>query len=446
MYEARPPLSRHSFVFFLFVLAAASAMPAEPPKVVRTIPADGDYDVDPAATEIRVEFDQDMSHDGHSICGGGDWFPKTTDKPRWESPRVFIMPVQLETDHDYGFNINCPSAMNFRNLTGESAVPYSLNFATRGGTSDVSPETHQQSFKELRRLVDEEYSYRDVRDVDWSKLFDEFKDRMCVAATPQQFGRYAGRLLAAAQDIHISVMLGDRWFASFRRDVAANANPRQLPNLIPNFKKQSNAVCTGRFDGNIGYILINTWKNGDSATYEPLYAALTEFADCPGLIIDVRFNSGGNESLAAEFAGCFVNEPICYATHVYRDKDAPGGFTTPNKRTLSPTPNRPQYRGKIAVLTGPVVMSSCEAFLLMMKTVPNCKLVGAPSYGSSGNPRSHTLPNGVTVNLPSWKSMTPAGECFEGRGVTPDIPVDADRSAFEKGDPVIEAALEYLKK
>ena len=427
------------------IIAAASTILAAPPKIVRTTPADGDYDVDPALTEVRIEFDQDMNHDGHSICGGGDWFPKQTDKPRWESARVFVMSIQLATDHDYGFNINCPSAMNFRNLAGESAVPYSLNFATRGGTSDVSAETHRQSFDELRRLIDDAYSYRDVRDVDWPRRFDEFKDRMCAAATPQQFGRYAGRLLAAAQDVHISVMLGKRWFAAFRRQVDANADARQLPNLIPNFKKLSSAVCTGRFDDNVGYILISTWNNGDPSMYEPLYSALTEFADCPGLIIDVRLNSGGNESIAAEFAGCFVDEPVCYATHVYRDKNAPGGFTAPNKRTLSPTTNRAKYRGKIAVLTGPVVMSSCEGFLLMMKTVPNCKLVGATSYGSSGNPRTYTLPNGVTVNLPSWKSMTPAGECFEGRGIKPDIPVDADRSAFKTRDPVIEAALKYLK-
>ncbi len=33
---------------------------AETPTVVSTIPADGDFDVDPDLTEIRVEFDQDM--------------------------------------------------------------------------------------------------------------------------------------------------------------------------------------------------------------------------------------------------------------------------------------------------------------------------------------------------------------------------------------------------
>lgn len=419
---------------------------AEPPTVVSTIPADGDFDVDPDLSEIRVEFDQDMSHGGHSVCGGGDWFPELVGKPRWESARVFIMRVKLEPNHDYGFNINCPSARNFRNTAGESAVYYSLNFATRGGVSDVPPEKHRAAFKELRRVVDEEYSYRDVRGVDWAKLFKEYEERLCGADTPEQFGRHAGRLLAQARDIHISVKLGERWFASHSRAVPPNADYRALPDYLPGFKQRSKAVFTGRYPDGYGYILITSWSNGDAPALEQAYKALKGMSDCEGLIIDVRPNSGGSETLAQEFAGCFVDKPVVYAKHVYRDKSAAGGFSAPHERVLEPNPDRPKYRGKVAVLTGRHVMSSCEAFLLMMKTVPNCKLVGETSYGSSGNPREHKLPNGITVFLPSWKAMTPAGVVFEGQGIPPDIEVKTQPSDFKTHDPVIDAALAWLRK
>ena len=92
---------------------------------------------------------------------------------------------------------------------------------------------------------------------------------------------------------------------------------------------------------------------------------------------------------------------------------------------------------------GPTNMSSCEAFLLMMKQVPQCALMGEQSYGSSGNPQPVSLSNGVTVFLPSWVALTPDGDPFEGKGLSPDIRVAfPGRSADE--DPLINAALEFL--
>ncbi len=444
--RAIPPLGAVLVVLLLSVGVVSPPTYAAPPTVIRTTPADGDFDVDPGLTEIRVEFDQDMDHTGHSVCGGGDWFPEVVGEASWQNARTFVLPVKLKLNHDYGFNLNCPSAMNFRNAGGESAGPYSLNFATRGGSSDVPPEKHRAAFKELRRLVNEEYSYRAVRGIDWDKLFADYETRLCGAATPEQFGRYAGRMLAAAKDVHISVSLRDRWFACFRRFVSPNADQRRLPELVPEFAKRSAAVFSGRYPDGIGYILISTWRNREAGAHEQAFVALEELADCPGLIIDMRFNSGGAELVAQEFAGCFVDEPVVYAQHVNCDRKAPSGFTAPTKRVLEPSRDRPKYRGKVAVLTGRYVMSSCEAFLLMMKTVPGCRLVGEPSYGSSGNPQPHELPNGITVNLPSWKTMSPDGREWEGQGISPDIEVVTEPADFKDGDPVIAAALAYLRK
>ena len=100
----------------------------------------------------------------------------------------------------------------------------------------------------------------------------------------------------------------------------------------------------------------------------------------------------------------------------------------------------------VAVLTGPVVMSSCEAVLLMMKQVPGAVLVGAASQGASGNPKPHDLKNGVTVFLPSWKAMTSDGHEFEGEGIAPDIEVQAAPCDFATSDPVLDAALAQIEK
>jgi C-terminal processing protease CtpA/Prc len=89
-------------------------------------------------------------------------------------------------------------------------------------------------------------------------------------------------------------------------------------------------------------------------------------------------------------------------------------------------------------------MSSNESFLLMMKQVPGCKLIGEKSRGSSGNPQVTELCNGVTVMLPCWKDCLLDGTCFEGKGISPDILVKADAAKFKKKDPVLERALKVL--
>ena len=159
--------------------------------------------------------------------------------------------------------------------------------------------------------------------------------------------------------------------------------------------------------------------------------------------MDVRPNGGGSEPLAQEFAGCFLDATRVYSKHVTRRG---GEFSPVRERSVGPNPEGPKYRGKVAILMGPANMSSCESFLLMMKQVPGCTLVGERSYGSSGNPQPVDLGNGVLAFVPSWKDLRPDGTCLEGTGVAPDVLVKAGPTDFAAGDPVLEAAVAVLSK
>jgi C-terminal processing protease CtpA/Prc len=90
-------------------------------------------------------------------------------------------------------------------------------------------------------------------------------------------------------------------------------------------------------------------------------------------------------------------------------------------------------------------MSSNESFVLMMRQAKDCTVVGQKTYGSSGNPKAHELPNGVTIFLPSWQDLRPDGTCFEGEGLAPDVEVAAEPKDFEEKDPILEKALEILR-
>jgi C-terminal processing protease CtpA/Prc len=191
--------------------------------------------------------------------------------------------------------------------------------------------------------------------------------------------------------------------------------------------------------------MISSWRKDKEKVLKPALKALSDLSNTRALIIDVRPNGGGSEPFAQELAGCFVESPVLYAKHVYRNANGPEGWGRVQERILRPNKNQAKYRGEIAVLMGQANLSSCEAFLLMMRQIPNCKLIGQKSYGSSGNPKTVDLGNGITVWLPSWKALRPDGSCFEGEGIKPDIVVRTSEAQLRTSDRVLEAALKHIR-
>lgn len=306
----------------------------------------------------------------------------------------------------------------------------------------LTPDVNRTATAQLKRAVDLNYSYRDLRKVNWDRLFAVASPGLEQARTPAEYAEAAGRLLAEARDVHIWLTAGDATFGSHRRQAPLNANLATLPRLVPGWTAHNDTVSTGTFPDGIRYVLITAWDAARAKDLEPAFEAIGGADPARGIILDVRPNSGGSEPLARQVAGCFVEKPVVYSRNTTRTE---GKVFGPYDRTLEPNAARPAYRGRVVVLMGPKNMSSCESFLMMMKQAPGCRLVGERSYGSSGNPKPHALDNGVTVFLPSWEDLTPDGKILEGVGVEPDVKVRSSAEDFTKGDPVLEAALRLLR-
>lgn len=427
-------------LFALFGSAAPQLL-AEP-KVVATQPANGDQAVSPDLKEMVVTFDEDMDSTSYSLTGGGSSFPRLLGKPVWRSARVFSCTILLEPDHSYLVGFNGPRHSGFRSASGEPVTPVTLEFRTaRLGAADP--------VRKLREAIDRDYSYREVRKVDWASAWSKYEPRLSTAKSTREFAEVAGEMLAVTGDPHIWLMEGGQLVPAFRRDVSEqlNFNRELLPKLVRGWKSWHPTVASGLAAPGIGYLAIGSWERKLAPqSLEAAFSALAELQSLPALLVDVRANSGGDEVLAREFAGCFVRAKAVYAKHVTINPESPTGFSQPVERWLEPAVGRPAYAGRVAVLMGPGNMSSAEGFLLMMRQAPRAILVGARSYGASGNPQPHELGNGVTVYLPSWKALLPDGSPFETIGLTPAVEVKTTRQDFNRRDPVLEKAVELLRK
>jgi len=424
------------------VLGLALILTGAPPRVVSITPENGDARVDPALSELRVEFDQDMATSGYAWTGGGPAFPQTTGKPEWKSPRVCVLPVKLVPGHSYSLGINGGRFTGFQNPAGEPAEALQLWFHTSGGdpVPALTPEQNRVAIGELRTAIDGNYSYRDRLGLDWDALFAEFNDRLGGADNPYAFALAVRDLLSRADDQHISLRVGEDGFWIPPHPTNPNFDGRLVSRVVPGLERRSDAIAAGRFGDGIGYVLIQTWDRGMREQIEAVQDVLTEMKDAPGLIIDVRPNSGGDEAIALDVAGRFVNKPTPYAKHRSLHDGVWGEVYT---RTVQPADNGPGLTMPVCVLIGPGVMSSDEAYVLMMRAA-GATLVGAPTYGSTGNPHPHELSNGVTVLLPSWRATDLDGNDIEGVGVQPDIRVEAESNS--DSDPIIDAALENLRR
>lgn len=310
--------------------------------------------------------------------------------------------------------------------------------AGSSGAAKVQPKT-EASITQLKELLATRYSHREVRAVDWDAQWQLFTPRLHATTTPREFAVVAGELLAATRDPHIWLTEAGEIVPAFRRQVAPNANIRTLSKLVTGWQQPHRMVALGLAAPRVGYLAIHSWERRHAPQLlEAALAALDHLRPLPALIIDVRFNSGGDERLAREFAQRFVAGRVTYAKHRSL------GATADSTRWIEPVAGGPRYTGRVAVLTGPYVMSSCESFVKMMRQAPGCRIVGARTYGASGNPQPHTLANGVTVLLPSWRDLAPDGSPLETHGLAPDLEVTASPEDFVSGDPVLAAALQAL--
>ena len=104
MNRANILLNFKGFVFTaIFVLCIQNSLYSQnsiqPPKIIKTIPEFGDWNVDPNLKEVVIEFDQEMQPgmsvlNSPNLVGDGG-------KPFWKNSHVFIIPVKIEPDHLY---------------------------------------------------------------------------------------------------------------------------------------------------------------------------------------------------------------------------------------------------------------------------------------------------------------------------------------------------------
>jgi C-terminal processing protease CtpA/Prc len=203
-------------------------------------------------------------------------------------------------------------------------------------------------------------------------------------------------------------------------------------------------------DNGYGYVRIYSFADNDLLTvqlWERMIRLLRQ-GSVPGLIIDMRQNSGGNGFLADQMAAYFFNEPLRLGNTGYYNEETDDFFFDPRTedRFYLPTTDL-RYQGKIAVIVGPNCRSACEFFAYDLSLQERAAIVGHyPTAGLGGSVADFKMPEGQFVRFTIGRAVDMNGEIhIEGKGVAPTIQVPVtEETLFSAEDALLMAAEEYL--
>lgn len=177
------------------------------------------------------------------------------------------------------------------------------------------------------------------------------------------------------------------------------------PSILTDIKPQiSNDTLTYRIlPGGYTYIAI---YDESYEVYQPFKAAmLSAIANkSPGMVIDLRYNSGGDDNIASCFAGWFVDKPVFYE---YATKYDTGSrkFMVVSEAWTVPRPIG--YHGPVAVMVSPDTISSGEGVPMIFAKSGTGTIISW--YGTNGafgmNGLQAILPLGMYVVFPDGASL-----------------------------------------
>ncbi|MTI29397.1 S41 family peptidase, partial [Xanthovirga aplysinae] len=153
---------------------------------------------------------------------------------------------------------------------------------------------------------------------------------------------------------------------------------------------------------------------------------LEDLENSPSIILDLRFNGGGYDTVALKILSFFIDQP----KHILSIKARKGNsFTQEQKYIIEPSPR--VFKGQVHLLTSSITASAAEVFTLGALSFPNIKRYGRSTKGIFSEVLWKNLPNGWEFSLSNEVFSDPAGNQYEIRGIPVDFDFNYPEDRFE---------------
>ncbi|HEU4584022.1 MAG TPA: Ig-like domain-containing protein [Polyangiaceae bacterium] len=130
----RRALAGPSLTLLLVACSGASEADANRPTVVRTVPSNGEHDVDSELGALSVTFSEAMGDGWSWVTETGHAAPEVQGFAFYIDDLTNVLPVKLAPHTNYAIWVNSPDheeLRKFANTDGVSARAYRIQFETR---------------------------------------------------------------------------------------------------------------------------------------------------------------------------------------------------------------------------------------------------------------------------------------------------------------------------
>ncbi|MEO9871884.1 S41 family peptidase [Ekhidna sp.] len=272
--------------------------------------------------------------------------------------------------------------------------------------ADAQSNKPVETFETCWNLFDESYASFEEKNIDWNKAYDIYSPQVTEKTTDKELFIILTNMLKPLGDAHINLIAKniDTAFSADRYSrVLEELKPlegRKKPYIMamtqqtllengfdeiikvgPVFRDDTLFSYTRTDD--IGYLrFFRSFSTLRKMVGPSLDSQLDEIFDffegVESIIIDVRFNMGGDDGFSQKIAGRFVDEKVVGFKKQTRKKKE---FGVLKEKYIKPVGDNP-FLKPVVLLTNDQTFSAADVLALIMASLPNATIIGEPSNGS----------------------------------------------------------------
>lgn len=346
--------------------------------------------------------------------------------------------------------------------------------------SESKAESPLFNFEVFAKTVEEHYAFMELNHINWDSLYKAQKAKITNNPTDIQLYLTINEILENLNDNHGFLEATDQVVKAAELRAETKNEVIEIDNTLPEYgdfqiagmvanhhlqesmTNEQSLIKWGKLTDHIGYIQImamwlyaeleipqnlidevgyvdayvqtfNQMYEGDYIKKEVygvrkiMDKVMKDLSVMDAIVIDLRFNGGGQDAVSFEILSRFIPNRQQVATQKLRY----GSQFTPTLKLFIKGKND-AYTKPVYVLTSPQTGSAAEAFSIATLATKNIKRIGSPTLGAMSTALEKTLPNGWSFAVSNEIYMDNQGKNYENIGVPVDydLKYSRDRQAF----------------
>src|SRR5688500_1980714 len=208
--------------------------------------------------------------------------------------------------------------------------------------------------------------------------------------------------------------------------------------VLPRYWTQRHLGFSTQRRGKVAILRIDAFTQSVALEFS---RALTDVLDgADSIVLDLRYNGGGDAEAMADVASLFLDDGINLGKFADRS-GASFELQTYSKR-LWRVPQLSRIKLPLVVLTSESTSSAAEIMVAALQIKGRARVIGAGTCGCVLAIRNrHALPDGGILDVSEFDYRTATGVRLEGRGIKPDETITPTRNdIYSRRDPALEIA------